>query len=112
MSDQLPIACNLSEMDEDELERHHRNAEAVFGSVHGIREISGGYKFRLPPDTAIIKRAGAFIARERLCCPFIEFTLKIPSGGKPVWLKLAGRKGVKSFIKKTLLSRLDIPNKP
>ena len=37
--------------------------------------------------------------QERLCCPFLDISLRFEREGGPLWLRLAGRKGVKEFIK-------------
>lgn len=109
MSSQTPIACDLSAIDEDQLEEHRENGEAVFDAISEIRETPRGYRFRLPAKTDIIRRAGAFVARERLCCPFFEFTLTVPPERKAIRLDLAGREGVKPYIEETLLPQLDAP---
>lgn len=109
MSNSSPIACNLSEIEEDEIEDHKKNTETVFNAISKVREEHNGYSFRIPADTNSITKAGAFIARERLCCPFFKFAITVPSEQQPVWLKLTGREGVKSYIKKTLLPKLDAP---
>lgn len=109
MSTNSPIACNLSAIDKEQLDQHHRNGEAVFGTIREIREDKNGYAFKLPAETGLIQRLGSFIARERLCCPFFEFSLNIGAGQGPVWLKLSGREGVKAYIKETLLPRLEAP---
>lgn len=110
MSIQQPIiACNLSAIDDENLEEHYNNGQAVFDAISEIREISDGYTFKLPAETELIRKTGAFMARERQCCPFFEFSLIIPADHKPVWLKLNGREGVKPYIKETLLPKLDAP---
>lgn len=108
MSNQASIACDLSAINENELEDHRKNGQVVFEAIQEIREVENGYRFKLPADTDIIQKTGAFISRERLCCPFFEFTLNIQADYKPVWLKLEGREGVKSYIKESLLPQLDI----
>lgn len=109
MSQQPAIACDLTAINDLESEQHRTNAEAIFDAISEIRETPEGYKFKLPANTNHIEKAGAFIARERLCCPFFEFTLTIQPEQKPVWLRLTGRDGVKSYIKETLLPKLDAP---
>ena len=37
--------------------------------------------------------------QERLCCAFLDISLRFEREGGPLWLRLAGRKGVKEFIK-------------
>lgn len=101
MSGEVPIACDLSAINDDELDSQRQNGEALFASIQEVREVADGYALRLPPDTRIIQQTGAFVARERLCCPFFEFNLTIQTAHKPVWLTLTGRKGVKQYIEAT-----------
>lgn len=107
MSNETPLACDLTAIKKDELELHKENGESVFRSVLEVRELSVGYAFRIPAETAIVERAGGFIARERLCCPFFSFTLEVTPERGPVWLKITGNERVKKYMKETILSQLD-----
>lgn len=109
MSTQPDISCNLSAISDSELENHRENGEAVFKAISEIRELKNGYSFKLPAKTKLIQQAGAFIARERLCCSFFEFSLNIHADHGPVWLSLTGRVGVKPYIKENLLPDLEAP---
>lgn len=107
MSTESPIACNLTAIDSDEREKHRQTAEAVFEAIDELRELPDGYAFRLPPDTQIITQAGAFFSRERLCCPFFNFTLEVTPEQGPVWLQLTGREGVKQYVEEAVLPYWD-----
>lgn len=108
MSDHPPIACDLTAIEDEDLEPHRETAEAVFESIDGLQELPDGYAFRLPPETHLISQAGAFVSRERLCCPFFNFTLEVTSDHGPVWLKLTGRDGVKKFVEEAVLPHWDV----
>jgi hypothetical protein len=43
-----------------------------------------------------------FISRERLCCPFLEFTLKVSPDDDPISLLLSGPEGTKDFLQTEL----------
>lgn len=103
MSNDPPIACNPAAIDEDEHEAHDEVATAVFESITDLRELPDGYAFRLPTETDVIKKAGAFVSRERLCCPFFQFNLEVTPSEGPVWLKLTGRDGVKEYVEDAVL---------
>lgn len=79
--------------------RHVANAGELFRAVEEIVELPGGYAFRLPNDADTLVRAAEFVSLERLCCPFLGFTLEVEREGGPVWLRLTGREGVKAFIR-------------
>lgn len=101
-----PIACDLTAIDADERPDHQHNAEAVFGAVREILEIRDGYAFRLPPDAELLVMAARFASRERLCCPFYDFSIRAPASGEAIWLELTGGSAVKEFIERNLVSRL------
>lgn len=107
MSNEVPLACDLTAIDKTERPLHKQNGESVFEAVLQVEERSNGYAFRLPAETGIIERAGAFVARERLCCPFFHFALEVTPGHGPVWLKLTGSKDVKQFVAHNVMAQID-----
>jgi hypothetical protein len=40
-----------------------------------------------------------FIEKERLCCPFMKFTVEVGEERGPIWVTISGRKGAKEFIR-------------
>lgn len=104
MNEQRPIACDLTAISENERETHEKSSEKVFNAMKQFRELPDGYGFLLPADTDIIEQAGLFIARERLCCPFFNFSLEVTPDQGPVWLNLRGSGETKQFIEQTILA--------
>lgn len=94
-----PLACDMSAIELGARARHVANAGDLFRAVEEIRELPGGYAFRLPAVTDMLLKAAEFVSFERLCCPFLGFTLELEPEGGPVWLRLTGREGVKEFIR-------------
>src|SRR5687767_12420322 len=94
-----PFACNMSAIPPEERGQHISAIEAVFGAAQEIRELPDGYSFRLANETALLLKVADFLAKERLCCPFFGFELRIEPEGGPVWLSLTGREGIKPFIR-------------
>ena len=107
MSDNQPIACDLTAIDNSEREQHKTSSEQLFTSIEEWLELFDGYAFRVPTETEMIEKAGSFIARERQCCPFFKFNLEITPDGGPVWLKLRGNQQVKQYIKQNVIPQLD-----
>jgi hypothetical protein len=72
----------------------------VSEAVGGIVELPDGLAFRFPAeayDTVV-----RFLAGERLCCPFLTFTLEITPERGALWLRLTGPAGIKEFIRAEL----------
>jgi len=47
----------------------------------------------------MIAKLGKFISNEQLCCPFLEFTLKITSNNFPISLILTGPEATQEFLR-------------
>jgi hypothetical protein len=94
-----PFACDMSAIPPAERQQHITTSKEVFGAVREIRELADGYSFRLANEEAILMQVAAFIAKERLCCPFFGFRIEIEPEGEMLWLSLTGREGVKPFIR-------------
>ena len=92
------IACDLTAIDATERDQHILSAEKLFASVMEVQELADGYTFRLPAESLTLRSAADFIANERLCCPFFDFTLKV-GAQSGLWLSLTGSAEVKQFVR-------------
>ena len=74
---------------------------STLSSASGIltSELSGGYEFQFPSDSATIQLVAEWSAGEHLCCPFFDIDLRLEREHGAFWLRLTGREGVKEFIK-------------
>ena len=85
----------MSVLSPEQREMHLGASRDLFSSLKQIQELSNGYEVRLDGPNVIVK-AAEFIALEKLCCPFLNFSLEVEAENGPVWLKLTGREGVKA----------------
>lgn len=69
-------------------------------AVEDISELPDGLAFRFPATE--YDSVTEFVGRERLCCPFLTFTLEVPADRGPLHLRLTGPEGVKDFIRAEL----------
>ena len=95
---QSSFACDMTAIAADQRDAHLATINELFRSVQSVRELANGYRVRLPNESDVLLTAAKFIALERLCCPFFDFSLEIEREGGAVWLSLTGREGVKPFI--------------
>lgn len=93
-----PIACDLSALTPAQRDQHAADSQQLFAAVDHVRELPDGYAYRLPADPAMWTLATAFIADERLCCPFFTFGLQLEPQGGHLWLSLSGSEEIKAFI--------------
>ncbi len=71
----------------------------MYQAVQEVRELPDGYAFRLPGDSAMLMTIAEDLTIERLCCPFLRFTLDLEPAGGPIWLSFTGPEGTKAFLK-------------
>lgn len=94
----IPIACNPKAIPAGKRDRWAEVGKQVYAAVQEIQTMPDGYGFRLPPDSTMLLKMAEYMAYERLCCPFLHFTVEIESGEGPFWLRLTGGEGVKEYI--------------
>jgi hypothetical protein len=105
MSEQI-IACNPGAINPADRAAHESISKEIFSptTILEVKELSNGYGFRLPLETPMLQKVAAFVANERLCCPFFTFTLVI---GEQFWLELTGTPEVKALIKSDILAIIE-----
>jgi hypothetical protein len=102
-----PFVCDMTAIGPASRKQHTATTVELFQAVEAIDELPNGYAFRLRNETALLMKVAEFIANERLCCPFLGFTVEIEPEGGAFWLHLTGRDGVKPFIQAELGSPLN-----
>ena len=96
--DEATFMCNLGALDAKQRARYQALGKQLHEWVQEAKELSNGYAFRLPADASTILSVAEWVTFERLCCPFFTFALEIEGEGKPLWLRMTGREGVKEFM--------------
>jgi hypothetical protein len=99
MNTNVPLACDMNVFTPAEREAHAQNTVQLVGIMQGNHEIENGFEITFPNETQIITRIGEFIALERLCCPFLIFTLNVLSKDEPVRLSITGPDGTQEFLR-------------
>ena len=94
------IYCNMTVFTPEERESHIQTTTRLFQTVQGIHEVGNGYEFIFPnTGSESITAFTEFISKERRCCPFLEFTLKIPSKDQSISFVLTGPEGTQEFLR-------------
>ena len=96
--DEVIIACNPNAIPAHLKEQWAETGKIVHAAVQEIQDMPTGYGFRLSPDSAMLLKVTEYINNERLCCPFLHFTVEIEPDEGPFWLRLTGGEGVKEYI--------------
>jgi hypothetical protein len=95
----LPIVCDPNALTTEQSERWMVVGKQMYQAIQEVRELPNGYAFRLPSDADMLMIVAEDLSLDRLCCPFILYTLEITPAGGPLWLSFTGGEGVKEFLR-------------
>jgi hypothetical protein len=99
MSVDATLACEPNALAPEQQERWIELSKLVYGAIEEIREQPDGYAARLPSSSDVLGLLAEDLNMERLCCPFMRFTIEIEPQRGPFWLHLTGPEGVKDFLR-------------
>ncbi len=95
----LPIVCDPNALTADQQVRWMEIGMQMYKAVQEIQELSDGYALRLPGTSDMLMLVAEDLIMERLCCPFLTFTVELHPHPGPFWLKMTGHEGAKEFLK-------------
>lgn len=96
--ERIPIACVPSALTKEERNRSAELRGELSKKIVETREEKDGYSFRYPADKTTLALVGEWMTYERLCCPFLTFTLEWRRGKGQPWLRISGPEGTKGFL--------------
>ena len=99
MNTESPLVCNMDVFTASQREAHIQNTIELIQAVQSVQDVDNGYEFTFPNESVIISKIADFISNERLCCPFLKFTLNIVPNNGPVSLSLTGPTGTQEFLR-------------
>ena len=100
---EIPIACDPGAIPVEARAAHLTHATQLLAdAVSKRQELQDGYAFHFCADQ--YAEVVAFIAHERLCCPFFHFSLDVPPVQGPLVLQITGGEGVKAFLQAAFTS--------
>lgn len=98
-----PIACRLDALTPAERIRQQALRRELDAAIVERRETADGHLFVYRADPAVVPAVAEWMALERRCCPFLDFTLTWRAADGGPALELSGGPGVKAFIGQTFL---------
>ena|SRR6266540_2028681 len=99
MNSDFPLACNMGVFTPSQRDSHIQSTAQLMQAIQGIQDIENGYQFLFPNEAVFISKIAEFISNERLCCPFLKFTLNVNSNTEPISLALVGPLGTQEFLR-------------
>ena len=89
------IACNLHRFSAEQRKQYNILLAELAPIAGQVRELGDGYEIAFPVEAAI--SVAEFVALERLCCPFLTFTMQLAPASS-LRLSLAGPDGAKEIL--------------
>lgn len=99
MNSNVPLACDMNVFTPTQHDDHVQSTAHLFEAVQRIQEVENGYRFTFPNETELILNIAEFISNERLCCPFLKFTLNVTRNSESISLTLVGPEGTQEFLR-------------
>ncbi|MGH7520829.1 MAG: hypothetical protein ACREMI_06090 [Gemmatimonadales bacterium] len=93
------FACDMTAIPAAERSAHHAVTRRVIAAAI-TRESADGFVFELPADE--YDAVARFVAKERLCCPFLTFVVTARAEQPQVELRISGPVGAKDLIRAEL----------
>jgi hypothetical protein len=72
---------------------------ALLAKRRAVHELADGYEFEFPSDRQTYRELAEFIEAERLCCPFLDISLRATPERGPLRASFTGGPGTKEFIR-------------
>jgi hypothetical protein len=91
--------CNLKALSTKERERHRQLTREIEQARVETIELANGFAFRFLEGTISLAELAEWVSAERKCCPFFDFEIELQGDNGPLWLKLRGKEGVKTFMR-------------
>jgi hypothetical protein len=99
MNSDSPLVCNMNVFTPAQRDSHIQTTMELIQAVESVQGVENGYELRFPNQTEFIAKIAEFISNERLCCPFLKFSLTVASNNEPVSLSLTGPMGTQEFLR-------------
>lgn len=93
----MEIACHIHAIPSADRTRHRDLTQRLRAATRARRELPDGFCYSLDPALPLPDLA-AWIAFERLCCPFLTFQFVLSPQEPEILLRLTGPDGVKPFL--------------
>src|SRR5215208_3317448 len=98
MKSDAALFCDMGVFTPQQRDSHIHNTIQLIQEIQSIKEVENGYSFTFPNETERVAQIAEFISNERLCCPFLQFTLRVSSLSEPISVSLTGPMGTQEFL--------------
>jgi len=93
-----PLSCDLSALSEAQRRRHSELTRFMLSRHGAVKELADGYEFEFKNDTNVFLKIAEWMVLERICCPFLSFSLELGEQNQPVRVAIRGPEGTKQIF--------------
>jgi len=94
-----PLSCDLSALSPAQRKRHNELLRYVLTEPLSLKELAEGYEFSFKMEAEVFLKIAEWAVLERVCCPFLSFSLALDPGDGPIRLEITGPPGTKDVLK-------------
>tara|TARA_B100000676_G_scaffold302353_1_gene351133 strand:- start:3868 stop:4227 length:360 start_codon:yes stop_codon:yes gene_type:complete len=87
---------------EDATDKREQLLNIVLDSIKHVAETESGYLLKFGTDQEDMVLISDWLLTEKICNPFLRFTLHVESNNGPISVELSGPAGTKDFLESTL----------
>ena len=100
----LPLACDMTAIPLADRPGHARLARSLFGALDVAEPVDRGEEegLRIDLPASALSDVARWTVYERLCCPFLHFTIDVEPAADAITLTLSGPIGTRAFLKEEL----------
>lgn len=96
-----PVACTPNAIPAEERSRWVELGRKVYGAVEAVHELADGYACRLPGDARSLRDVAEYVSRDRLCCAFLRWTIRVEPERGELWLIITGSAAAKQLLRES-----------
>ncbi len=104
-----PLLCDLSALSPAQRKRHSELIHYVLSEPLSLKELAEGYEFSFKKEAEVFLKIAEWVVLERVCCPFLSFSLALDQGDGPIRLGITGPAGTKDVLKAAYGDRVQGP---
>ncbi|KAA3647095.1 MAG: hypothetical protein DWQ07_06255 [Chloroflexi bacterium] len=97
-----PFYCDLTALTDEQRESYQALIPRMVATYQGIEDLPNGYRLPFTAGTEQLLITAEFISFEKLCCPFLDFSVRVTSNSDQAHLDITGPEGVKDFLQAEL----------
>ena len=102
-----PLACVPGAIPAEARRAHFALLSRLFGAeLREWGDVPGGRAYRFDADA--FDDVARWAANERRCCPFLTFALELAPDGGPLWVRLTGPEGTRTFLEAELPTAIPV----